>query len=266
MASGQENVALLDPQTYRNAEGREVVLLDYSRAHIEMWAESDAHHPLGQYRTKACSKEPWTVEFIESIPQGCHLFDVGANVGSYTLLALARGLNVIAVEPFFENARMLKRNLALNGWSANGPSSNFCEVVEGALGEQSGRAFFHVADMKAGSASHAMGGPARNPTDGFHSFRISVFMMDELWHICEQGKPFFAKIDVDGGELSVMKGAQECLRSPAWQGLMIELNVARDQVILDMLKEMGWRMAAKWDEREGKAIGGGTYYAEFRRA
>ena len=69
-----------------------------------------------EYRAKSCSKEPWTIAFIEAAPPNSWFVDVGANVGAYTLVAVKRNLRVIAIEPGYENYRSLCHNLSLNAW------------------------------------------------------------------------------------------------------------------------------------------------------
>ncbi len=267
MTSGYRSTVLerpLDART-RDEQGREIVHLDYAPIRIEMFAASDAHNSGEKWRTHACAKEPWTVGFIEAIPQGAHFIDIGSNVGSYTLLAVARGLNTISIEPFYANHYMQKENLRLNGWLTQGPQNNVCEVILGALSAQSGRAFFHIGDPRFGSSSHSLGGQM-NQTQGFHTDRVATFALDEIFAICPPQSQFYAKIDVDGGELGVLQGAGKCLASPAWQGWMIELNVQHDQAVLDLMKEAGWKIAAQYNMRDGREIGGGVYYASFVRA
>ena len=46
--------------------------------------------PQKAYRLNACRKEPWTVAFIEAMPANSRFWDIGANVGSYALVAAAR--------------------------------------------------------------------------------------------------------------------------------------------------------------------------------
>ena len=48
-------------------------------------------------------KEPETIAWIDDMEPGEILFDVGANIGIYTLYAASRGVRVIAIEPVFEN-------------------------------------------------------------------------------------------------------------------------------------------------------------------
>ena len=60
-------------------------------------------------------KEPETLEWINSIPQGSVLWDIGANVGLYTCYAAkARGCQVFAFEPSVFNLELLARNISLN--------------------------------------------------------------------------------------------------------------------------------------------------------
>ncbi len=61
-------------------------------------------------------KEPETLEWIDGIPQGSVLWDIGANIGLYTCYAAkARGCRVVAFEPSIFNLELLARNISLNG-------------------------------------------------------------------------------------------------------------------------------------------------------
>src|SRR3990167_8594009 len=87
--------------------------LDYAKVPIQMRVDTKIE---SDYRIVACKKEPWTVEFIEQQPLGSIFIDVGANVGSYTLIAVACGLRPVAIEPHFHSYAKLCENLALNDW------------------------------------------------------------------------------------------------------------------------------------------------------
>ena len=61
-----------------------IVQLDYRRHRILLHADS----PLGLYRARACQKEPETVRWIEEfVRPGDVFYDIGANVGAYSLIA-----------------------------------------------------------------------------------------------------------------------------------------------------------------------------------
>src|ERR671932_123659 len=55
-------------------------------------------------RLRPVAKEPWTVRWLErSLRDGDVLYDVGANVGAYSLIAAALGAQVVAIEPAYAN-------------------------------------------------------------------------------------------------------------------------------------------------------------------
>ena len=52
--------------------------------------------------TTFAAKEPETLEWIDRLPEGCVLWDIGANVGFYTVYStLRRKCRVVAFEPLF---------------------------------------------------------------------------------------------------------------------------------------------------------------------
>src|SRR4051812_16333710 len=87
--------------------------LDYEPAEIHLGLTSrDEFH-----RLRSCEKEPWTVRWIEEyLKPGQVLYDVGANVGAYTLVAAIAvpEARVLAFEPAPANFAALSGNLELN--------------------------------------------------------------------------------------------------------------------------------------------------------
>ena len=65
--------------------------------------------------TTFATKEPETLEWIDHLPQNSLVWDIGANVGLYTVYAaLKRKSRVVAFEPSVFNLELLARNLYLN--------------------------------------------------------------------------------------------------------------------------------------------------------
>ena len=65
--------------------------------------------------TTFSTKEPETLEWIDQLPEKCVFWDIGANVGLYTVYAaLRKKCHVIAFEPSVFNLELLSRNLHLN--------------------------------------------------------------------------------------------------------------------------------------------------------
>ena len=88
-----------------------VETLDYPGAKILM--EAETQQEMG-YRIHSCQKEPWTVAMIERMQPGDVLYDIGANVGAYTLVAAALHHRVVAIEPGYANYARLCQNPTMN--------------------------------------------------------------------------------------------------------------------------------------------------------
>lgn len=233
-----------------------VQTLDYKSIRIEMNVETQVE---ATFRLHACEKEPWTVGFIEAAAQqfpGAIFWDVGANVGSYALLAAKLGLKVVAIEPSYENYRALCRNLALNNLLG--------EVIalSCAASDKNGFDWFHYAGgMHSGAALHILGGDQKQ---SFHKQQVMVWTLDFVRQIVGFPGPQFVKIDVDGGELAVIKGGQEFFKSADTIGLLIEMRLSDEKEIVVLLGDMGWRISGRFDERGGKKISGVAYGAFVR--
>lgn len=135
---------------------------------------------------------------ISSVVQsGTVFYDVGANVGFYSLLAAtlveAAG-RVFAFEPLPTNIGYLKRHLALNG-VAN------VEVLELAIGEQDGTGLF---------APESTGFMGR--LSGAGTLSVQIAALDSLLNGGRLVPPNYIKMDIEGSELSALHGAQKCIQ------------------------------------------------------
>ena len=135
-------------------------------------------------------------EFERSLNDGDVVYDVGANVGVYSLVAarqVGRSGAVFAFEPLPRNLAFLRQHIALN-------SVENVTIVDAAVGSKSGSAAFEVA------AHPAMG---RLSHEGIQ--RVDVVVLDELVTARKIPPPSIMKIDVEGGEVEVLKGAEKTL-------------------------------------------------------
>src|SRR5690242_18001790 len=213
------------------------------------------------YRIKAVNKEPWTVKFIESIdPKTGVFYDIGANVGPYSLIAASRGVATVAVEPSFSNYAALCRNLALNN------ILDQLVVVPLAISSGHGLLWFKYQDMRQGAANHILSAEQKNPY--FHQQKMLVLKLDELIGIFSLPMPTHIKVDTDGGELDVLKGAEQVLASKELQGLMVEMPTVplhpdttetAEQQITAYLAEHGWDLVERFDHRGDVKIGSICY-------
>jgi FkbM family methyltransferase len=143
--------------------------------------------------------EPGVQEFIvEHLHEGGVFYDLGANVGYFTLVGArivgSRG-RVRAYEPFTENAAALRRNVALNGLT------DTVTVVEAAVADHAGQAAFRTGPT---------GQDGRLSDEG--ELVVPMVTLDEE---IGQGAapPTFVKIDIEGAELAALRGMREALKT-----------------------------------------------------
>ena len=90
-----------------------VGLLDYSKHKIKLVADSYAEKA---YRISSCKREPLTVEWIESMPKNSCFWDIGANIGWYSLNFnnLKNVEKVYSFEPIPRTYKYLTSHIDLN--------------------------------------------------------------------------------------------------------------------------------------------------------
>ena len=150
--------------------------------------------------------------------------DVGANIGSYTVLASGVcGARSIAVEPAPETLQSLKRNVEAN------KIGNRTRLIESALGAEAGTVRFTVGqDTTNRIANH----------DDEETREVRVQTLDE---ILSELSPVLIKLDVEGYEPNVIAGAAETLRKPS---LLAVLTETADNKVSAGLNGAGFQKAS----------------------
>lgn len=180
---------------------------------------------------------------LDLISPGDVVYDVGANIGWYSLLA-ARAVgpagSVLAFEPGLENALFAQQNAELNGLSN-------VTVIPAALTDEDGWMSFlqrgslegrlEKDDSDAQAARRARGTFAVTGRTLVPIARLDTWLAES-----GQRPPHVVKIDVEGAEVGVLRGMEQTLRS---QGptLIIELHGTREEV-LDELDGVGYEHRA----------------------
>jgi len=198
--------------------------LDYQRSRIAMGVAT----AMELYRLRSCAKEPETVAWIESnIRPGDVMFDIGANVGAYSLVADAASAGrarIIAFEPSFATFAQLNHNVFLNHASAR--ITSLCLAVS----SETGVATFRYSDLHSGAALHTLAhhiGPADD-----HSQAVLTVSLDDLVRRFGVPVPNVMKIDVDGAEAAIIEGGAETLSRPELRSVLIELDDSLDETRL----------------------------------
>lgn len=189
-----------------------VVRLDYRPVRLKIVASA-------YRRSNAVAKEPFTVAWLErTVREGDVVFDIGANIGAYSLIAasLTARPRVVAVEPGYDNFAALNANIALNGLSER------IVPLQVALAEATSLRTFRYSRLGAGTACpDPLGSPGEIAV---YQQPILVFSLDDLIEQFELTPPTHLKVDVDGGELAVLTGARKTLASPGLRELMVEIR------------------------------------------
>lgn len=171
-----------------------------------------------------------TAQLITSfLRDGDTFVDVGANIGLYTLPAsrlVGGGGRVVAVEPSPANRARLEENLALNGISS-------VRIEACALGECDGELAFSDEDALAHIDMSGSGS------------KVLVRTLDE---IAPEGTIHLLKVDVEGFELSVFKGAVSLIQAARLPVILFEMNQSHDRYgvsageIFGFLKAHGYQI------------------------
>lgn len=176
---------------------------------------------LCDWRAKTFStKEPETLEWIDLIPEDSVLWDVGANIGLYSVYAAKkRNCRIWAFEPSVFNLELLARNISVNGLT-----EQVC-IVPMALSDQLGSSQMRMTTTEWGGALSTFGqefgwdGEAIRQIFEFQTIGLS---MDDAAQKMAIPTPDYIKMDVDGLEHFILKGGPVVLRGV--KGVLIEVN------------------------------------------
>lgn len=196
-------------------------------------------------------KEPETLDWVDTwMRDRDTLFDVGANIGAYTIYAACRHpkARVIAFEPEYANLHLLRDNIVANRLQDR------VTVYSIALGSRAGISYLHIQDFVPGAALHTVSSEmlaetrARRPV----VWREGVVSLP-LDDVCDQTGvvPNCLKIDVDGTEREVLEGGECTLRAPEFRSVLIEMpdDAGERAACTRLLREAG--LGREWHDPAG---------------
>ena len=188
------------------------------------------------------TKEPETLDWIDAFAPGDIFYDVGANIGLYSLYAASvRRCKVFAFEPEGKNFARLVNNQVLN--QLNGMTA-FCVAIGGGLRADQ----LFVAGTVAGDSQHNVGGTNRLfPREHSVVQGSLVVSLDDLCYSFKLPIPQHLKIDVDGLEEEIISGAKRLLRDSALRTVMVEIAERRgmNSPIYEAMSAAGFAVFAK---------------------
>ncbi len=212
--------------TYRNVRFK----LKVSNA-IELWRA-----------TTFLEKEPETVKWIANTIQHDSVFyDIGANIGIYSLFALAvhSDCSVVCFEPDSLNFARLTENIYLNSFGKRAIAfpmglSNETKITR-----------FHSSRFivaKAENWCSEINERGESSADAAVITGCSLYSLDDfLKQQPELSVPTHLKIDVDGPEVKILKGATETLAKPQLKHILVELFEDEESEVIEFLENYNFK-------------------------
>ena len=153
--------------------------------------------------------ERYELDFaVNCLQPGMTFVDIGANVGLFSIPAakkLQRG-NVYAFEPASSTFQLLINNVRLN-------QLDNVHLVRSALGDYRGEAVLHL-NVPGKDGLNTIGRPTHDCSEVVGTERVPVTTLDAFLQSSGIAHVDLLKVDVEGAELLVFRGAAELLARP----------------------------------------------------
>lgn len=192
------------------------------------------------------TKEPETIDWLNKISEGEVLYDIGANIGAYSLYAgVCRKARVLAFEPSAANYFLLNRNIEENNISDK--ITAYCM----ALSDKVLVSTLHMQNTDFGSALSSFDEPIDYLGNQFKAkFEQGMvgYSLDAFIEDFNAEFPNHIKIDVDGIEDKIVEGALKTLSDPRLKSASIELDDDRKEytgAVVAQVEKCGLRLVSK---------------------
>jgi len=192
-------------------------------------------------------KEPETIAWINDFTDNAVFWDIGANIGIYSLwCAYRHPASIIhAFEPLRTNFIRLWENIFLN---------NFSHITAHYLcvGNSNEDCWFTAHTTVAGSSG---GQACETAGSGAHIQRMPMATGDSLVFRGWYGRcltPNYIKIDTDGNELDILNGMPLVLGRSSLRGMLVEINGSEAR-IHDLAKKKGLVPDEKYNKLKNRS-------------
>ena len=200
-------------------------------------------------------KDTAVVDWMRRFEAGEAFYDIGANCGGLTLTAGAMHrdrITIVAIEPSFGSFESLARNLSGNRMLS------FVVPLQVALLDRTGLATMYYRSTAAGTSLHAVGAPVGHTGERFEAVEtqlLPTFTLDDLIAVLKLPPPTRVKIDVDGYEAQVLRGATRLLAARTIRDMVVEVvnhdgQHSRLAEVRAFLAEYGYHLTSTLDHSE----------------
>ncbi len=197
------------------------------------------------------TKEKEVRKFLKDVMQAEDvLFDIGANIGVFSVYAakIHPKSTIFSFEPEYSNLNLLKNNVLANKVNVQ------VNIFSVGISDEAGISKLHLSSTDSGAAVHTESKNNISTTDeGYKVVWNEGIMTTTLDEFCrdQQIIPNCIKIDTDGNELKILKGATSTLKNPKLKNLIIEMPLHNEEQLFEcetILKESDF--IPTWSERE----------------
>ncbi len=188
------------------------------------------------------TKEPETIEWIDKMEIGSLLWDIGANVGLYSVYAGVKGLRVCAFEPSALNTFLISKNIELNNLKDN------VTLFPIAISDKNEFGYLNMTSTELGGALNEFN---KDDLESVHAGKCSrdvvfkqgmfAYSIDEMIEKYGFDIPNYIKIDVDSIEDKIIFGANRTLANNGVKGILVELDETEERTdkLIEFLADKG---------------------------
>jgi FkbM family methyltransferase len=181
------------------------------------------------------SKEVDTIKWIDNFGnKNTVFFDIGANIGVYSLYSsILYGCKVFAFEPQYNNLLLLEKNIQLN------KVEKLVTIIPNPIFNKNKLDFLlSKINNLAGSASATFFNKKKFKNENYKKKLTLSLSVDFLVKKLSILRPNMIKIDVDGNEVDIIKGAIKTINSLECNTILIEsYNPSTDKYVKSILKK-----------------------------
>ena len=194
------------------------------------------------------TKEPETLKWIDGFEQGSVLWDIGANIGLFSLYAArSRQCKVMAFEPSVFCLEFLARNIWMN------ELQNLVSIVPNPLSNETKINLLTLSSREWGESSNSFGTKLNQDgktIDQNLEYQILGVTMDDAIVKLGLQKPNHIKIDVDGIEPIILSGGTNLLLEVESVSIEVPTYSGANEQVSDILQRAGLSL----DQSDGNQI------------
>lgn len=191
--------------------------------------------------------EPEYLDFIDDISDGDILCDIGASTGIFSTYAALKGVRVYNFEPESQNFSLLEKNTYLNFENIKYPSKNF----NIAISDKNELGCLYIEKFETAGHLKILDKPIKVFSESFLPEYVQTaikYRLDDFIEKYSLSKPNYLKIDVDGSELAVIRGAPNVLKSKDLKKIFLEIeeNSENQNEVMTLLADLNFKVKHKY--------------------